>query len=64
MKMAALMRRCHEPDFKSWISVAEAFAMATVDGAGILGINTGKNRERLFGGHLHFEAGRKDVAAS
>lgn len=42
MKMAALMRRCLEPDFKSWISAAEAFAMATVDGAGILGINAGK----------------------
>ncbi len=42
MKMAAVMRRCDVPDFQSWISAKEAFLMATVGGAKVLGIQSGK----------------------
>jgi 5-methylthioadenosine/S-adenosylhomocysteine deaminase len=42
MKMAAIMRRCNQPDFNAWISSAEAFAMATLGGAASLGVKSGK----------------------
>ena len=41
MKMAAVMRRCSVPDFDSWISAAESFAMATTGGAKALGLRAG-----------------------
>ena len=48
MKMAAVMRRCSVPDFNSWISAAESFAMATTGGAKALGLQAG----RIAPGHL------------
>jgi 5-methylthioadenosine/S-adenosylhomocysteine deaminase len=42
MKMAAIMRRCSQPDFNAWISSVEAFAMATSGGAESLGVRSGK----------------------
>jgi 5-methylthioadenosine/S-adenosylhomocysteine deaminase len=42
MKMAAIMRRCSQPDFNAWISSVEAFAMASLGGAEILGVKSGK----------------------
>jgi 5-methylthioadenosine/S-adenosylhomocysteine deaminase len=42
MKMAAIMRRCNQPDFSAWISSVEAFAMATSGGAESLGVKSGK----------------------
>jgi 5-methylthioadenosine/S-adenosylhomocysteine deaminase len=42
MKMAAIMRRCQVPDFNTWISSSEAFAMATLGGATIANIDAGK----------------------
>ena len=42
MKMAAVMRRCSVTDFESWITAREAFAMATMGGAEVLGIRAGR----------------------
>lgn len=48
MKMAAVMRRCSEPDFDSWITATESLAMATTGGARALGLRAG----RIAPGHL------------
>ena len=42
MKMAAVMRRCSESDFNSWITAAESVAMATTGGAKALGLRAGR----------------------
>ena len=48
MKMAAVMRRCSEPDFNTWITATECLAMATTGGAQALGLRAG----RIAPGHL------------
>ncbi len=48
MKMAAVMRRCSETDFNSWITAVESLAMATTGGAEALGLQAG----RIAPGHL------------
>ena len=48
MKMAAVMRRCSEPDFNTWITATECLTMATTGGAQALGLRAG----RIAPGHL------------
>lgn len=48
MKMAAVMRRCNEPDFNAWITATESLEMATIGGARALGLPAG----RIAPGHL------------
>lgn len=38
MKLAAIVHRSHEVDAREWISVREAFRMATIGGAQVLGL--------------------------